>query len=296
MADPLDVPRYRNAAHAAYTIVREEGFRTLYRGVTLTALRQSTNQAVNFTAYTYFKQWALKYQDVPELPSYQHTVLGLVSGAMGPLSNAPIDTISEHYPCHRRRRLEAFYLRMGTETRLQRSSAKPGESALTRIRYIASDMFKQEGFRAFYKGITPRVMRVAPGQVCESEAAVLRADPIWWGCSCTDVDRGLGRDVHRVRVHPWCHGEIGGSRGGQGIPRVSSKFVYVVVFAGRTSLLHIADILGLVLMIHVCGRTALMFGYSFFHFFWKGLCTFHRMRLGLEGKWNGSSSTRRFTC
>jgi solute carrier family 25 (mitochondrial citrate transporter), member 1 len=25
-------------------------------------------------------------------------------------------------------------------------------------------MFKQEGAKAFYKGITPRVMRVAPGQ------------------------------------------------------------------------------------------------------------------------------------
>ena len=29
---------------------------------------------------------------------------------------------------------------------------------------IARDMFKQEGFHAFYKGITPRIMRVAPGQ------------------------------------------------------------------------------------------------------------------------------------
>ncbi|KAI5820921.1 mitochondrial carrier domain-containing protein [Pyronema omphalodes] len=144
MADPLDVPRYRNAAHAAYTVVREEGFRALYSGVSLTALRQSTNQAVNFTAYTYFKQWALQWQpELEELPSYQHMVLGLVSGAMGPLSNAPIDTI---------------------KTRLQKSSAKPGESALSRITYIAKDMFKQEGPRAFYQGITPRVMRVAPGQ------------------------------------------------------------------------------------------------------------------------------------
>lgn len=25
-------------------------------------------------------------------------------------------------------------------------------------------MWRQEGFRAFYKGITPRVLRVAPGQ------------------------------------------------------------------------------------------------------------------------------------
>jgi solute carrier family 25 citrate transporter 1 len=96
MADPLDIPRYRNAAHAAYTVVREEGFMALYRGVSLTALRQATNQAVNFTAYTYMKQYAQKLQPgLEELPSYQHMLLGLVSGAMGPLSNAPIDTISK---------------------------------------------------------------------------------------------------------------------------------------------------------------------------------------------------------
>lgn len=51
------------------------------------------------------------------------------------------------------------------ETRLQRSTAIPGESALTRIIAISKDMFKHEGFRAFYQGITPRIMRVAPGQV-----------------------------------------------------------------------------------------------------------------------------------
>lgn len=101
MADPLDIPKYRNAAHAAYTVVREEGFRTLYRGVTLTALRQATNQAVNFTAYTYLKQYALTLQpSLTELPSYQHLILGLISGAMGPLSNAPIDTISTSLHSH----------------------------------------------------------------------------------------------------------------------------------------------------------------------------------------------------
>lgn len=46
LADPLEAPRYRNAGHAVYTIVREEGLATLYRGVSLTALRQATNQGV----------------------------------------------------------------------------------------------------------------------------------------------------------------------------------------------------------------------------------------------------------
>src|SRR5437763_217571 len=96
MADPLDIPKYRNAAHALYTVVKEEGPGALYRGVSLTALRQGSNQAVNFTAYAYFKDALRRLQPQYEgqtLPGWQTTVIGLVSGAMGPLSNAPIDTI-----------------------------------------------------------------------------------------------------------------------------------------------------------------------------------------------------------
>lgn len=40
LMDPLDVPKYRNAGHAAYLIVKEEGLGALYKGVALTALRQ----------------------------------------------------------------------------------------------------------------------------------------------------------------------------------------------------------------------------------------------------------------
>ncbi|KAK5048256.1 hypothetical protein LTR84_005926 [Exophiala bonariae] len=146
LSDPLDVPKYRSAPHAALTVIKEEGFGALYRGVSLTALRQGTNQAVNFTAYTEFKSILQKAQpqyDNKNLPAYQTTLIGLVSGAMGPFSNAPIDTI---------------------KTRLQKTPAEPGQSAITRIVNITNAMFKQEGPRAFYKGITPRVMRVAPGQ------------------------------------------------------------------------------------------------------------------------------------
>jgi len=146
LADPLEVPRYRNAGHAVYTLVREEGFSTLYRGVTLTALRQATNQGANLTAYQELKKLAHQFQpqlDGVELPSYQHMIIGLISGAMGPFSNAPIDTI---------------------KTRLQKAPALPGTTAFSRIKSIAMQMWREEGFRSFYKGITPRVLRVAPGQ------------------------------------------------------------------------------------------------------------------------------------
>ncbi|KAI0279072.1 succinate/fumarate mitochondrial transporter [Russula aff. rugulosa BPL654] len=136
LADPLETPQYRNAGHAVYKIVHEEGFAVLYRGVTLTALRQATNQGANFTAYQELKKFAHRRQpELSELPTYQHMIIGLISGAMGPFSNAPIDTI---------------------KTRRY--------SAITRIKSIASDMWQREGIHSFYKGITPRVLRVAPGQ------------------------------------------------------------------------------------------------------------------------------------
>lgn len=143
MADPLDVPKYRNAAHALYTVVKEEGVGALYRGVSLTALRQGSNQAVNFTAYSEFRARLQAWQGTTDLPSWQTMLIGLVSGAMGPLSNAPIDTI---------------------KTRLQKTPAEPGSTAIQRITNITKEMWRQEGSRSFYKGITPRIMRVAPGQ------------------------------------------------------------------------------------------------------------------------------------
>lgn len=49
---------------------------------------------MNFTAYQELKKVASKWQpELTELPSYQHMMIGLISGAMGPFSNAPIDTI-----------------------------------------------------------------------------------------------------------------------------------------------------------------------------------------------------------
>lgn len=47
---------------------------------------------------------------------------------------------------------------------MQKATAEPGVSSLQRITAIARDMWRREGVRSFYKGITPRVLRVAPGQ------------------------------------------------------------------------------------------------------------------------------------
>lgn len=148
------IPKYKSTPDAISTLIRTEGIGFLWRGVTLTALRQGTNQAANFTVYTELKTRLQKWQQqhhhntqnevgVKDLPSYQITIIGLISGAVGPFFNAPIDTL---------------------KTRRQQTPAIPGKSSLYHIVTITTAMLRKEGVRSFYKGITPRTMRVAPGQ------------------------------------------------------------------------------------------------------------------------------------
>jgi solute carrier family 25 citrate transporter 1 len=118
----------------------------------------------NFTAYQEIKKLAHRLQpDLEDLPSYQHMVIGLISGAMGPFSNAPIDTIKTRASLVPMTKLPKLP-NDPPHTGLQKATAVPGTTAFQRIASIAGDMWRKEGVKSFYKGITPRVLRVAPGQ------------------------------------------------------------------------------------------------------------------------------------
>lgn len=137
--------KYRNALHALLTIVREEGIGAIYRGVALTAARQATNQGTNFTCYTLIKDKLndLQPQFGGNLPGWQTSLVGLTSGALGPFSNAPLDVI---------------------KTRVQREGRTVGESGFRQGLRITKELITHEGVLSLWRGITPRVMRVAPGQ------------------------------------------------------------------------------------------------------------------------------------
>ena len=85
--------QFKNVAHAAFTIVREEGIGALYKGVIPTMFRQGCNQAVNFTAYNAIKTRVLQEEGKTELASWQSMLIGGFSGGMGPLVNNPVSTI-----------------------------------------------------------------------------------------------------------------------------------------------------------------------------------------------------------
>jgi len=146
LMDPSQMARkkYTNVAQTAITIVKEEGLGALYKGIVPTMMRQGCNQAVNFTAYNTLKRDLLARQNKVELPHYQSLVLGGVSGGLGPMVNNPLDVV---------------------KTRMQKQIIKPGKKTkYTGIFQAIGLIAKEEGYLALWKGITPRLMRIMPGQ------------------------------------------------------------------------------------------------------------------------------------
>lgn len=146
MADPVQMQhrKYRNVFQTAYTIVREEGFGALYKGVVPTMLRQGCNQAVNFTGYNLIKKEVMRRQDTTELASWQSLVIGGFSGGMGPIVNNPLDVV---------------------KTRLQKQIVHEGKTPkYTGLVQACVVVAKEEGVLALWKGITPRLLRIVPGQ------------------------------------------------------------------------------------------------------------------------------------
>jgi solute carrier family 25 citrate transporter 1 len=136
--------KYKNVVQAAFVIVREEGLGALYKGVVPTMLRQGINQAVNFTVYNAAKKYVTDWQGTDQLHHWQSLVLGGLSGGVGPLVNNPLDVV---------------------KTRLQKQVVIPGkEPKYTGLVQACVTIAREEGILALWKGITPRLLRIMPGQ------------------------------------------------------------------------------------------------------------------------------------
>lgn len=146
MADPaqLATRKYRNVLQTALLVAKEEGISALYKGVVPTVMRQGINQAVNFTTYQAVKTYWLEKQQKSELLPWESMLFGGLSGGLGPLVNNPLDVV---------------------KTRLQKQRIVEGQVPKYRgIGQAIPVIVQEEGVLALWKGITPRLMRIMPGQ------------------------------------------------------------------------------------------------------------------------------------
>ncbi|KAL6458663.1 hypothetical protein MHYP_G00321350 [Metynnis hypsauchen] len=128
-------PKYRGFFHGVGEIVRTQGIRGTYQGLTATVLKQGSNQAIRFFVMTSLKNW---YKgDDPNRPMNPAVtgVFGAVAGAASVFGNTPLDVI---------------------KTRMQGLEAHKYKNTLD----CAVQIMKHEGPTAFYKGTIPRLGRV----------------------------------------------------------------------------------------------------------------------------------------
>ncbi|KAL3856326.1 hypothetical protein ACJMK2_011095 [Sinanodonta woodiana] len=128
-------PKFKGFFHGVREIVRQQGLKGIYQGLTPTILKQGSNQAIRFFVMETLKNWYRGGDPSKNVPVFVVGAFGAIAGAASVFGNTPIDVV---------------------KTRLQGLDAHKYKHTLD----CAIKIFKNEGPRAFYKGTVPRLSRV----------------------------------------------------------------------------------------------------------------------------------------
>lgn len=119
-------------AHTCYLT----GLSGLYKGLTTTILKQSSNQAVRLSVIEACKEFYTNHPSTGEkTPTLVVGVFGVFAGIISAYANSPVDVV---------------------KTRMQSLDSHRYSSSWD----CARQMWHNEGFRAFYKGSVARLARV----------------------------------------------------------------------------------------------------------------------------------------
>ncbi|XP_050215006.1 mitochondrial succinate-fumarate transporter 1 [Mercurialis annua] len=137
--------KYKGPIHCARTIVRQEGVLGLWAGAAPTVMRNGTNQAAMFTAKNAFDVllWKKHEGDGRVLHPWQSMISGFLAGTAGPVCTGPFDVV---------------------KTRLMAQSREGGTLKYKGMIHAIRTIYAEEGLRALWKGLLPRLMRIPPGQ------------------------------------------------------------------------------------------------------------------------------------
>ena len=133
----LQTTQNKSPIQVIKNIYNNNGIKGLYRGFSSTCIRQSTNQAFNFSVYYKLRNFFIKEDEKPNI--FKIITATLISSSIGPILTSPIDIIKTRF-------------------------MNPKYNYIN-ISYAVKDIIKNEGISAFYKGIGFRLIRVSGGQV-----------------------------------------------------------------------------------------------------------------------------------
>ncbi|KAK3940741.1 calcium-binding mitochondrial carrier protein [Diplogelasinospora grovesii] len=125
---------------SAMWIVRNLGLVGLYKGASACLLRDVPFSAIYFPTYNHLKKDLFGESPTKKLGVLQLLTAGAIAGMPAAYLTTPCDVI---------------------KTRLQ-VEARKGDTAYTGLRHAAKTIWKEEGFRAFFKGGPARILRSSP--------------------------------------------------------------------------------------------------------------------------------------
>ncbi|XP_063702798.1 mitochondrial 2-oxodicarboxylate carrier [Culicoides brevitarsis] len=117
------------------------GLNGLNKGVTATIGRNGVFNMIYFGFYHSIKNEFPEYQD-PTKEFFRKVGIGFVAGTLGSVVNIPFDV---------------------AKSRIQGPQPVKGEVKYRTTFGSMATVYKEEGFAALYKGLTPKVMRLGPG-------------------------------------------------------------------------------------------------------------------------------------
>ncbi|KAK0670796.1 mitochondrial carrier domain-containing protein [Cercophora samala] len=125
---------------SAMWIIRNLGLVGLYKGASACLLRDVPFSAIYFPTYSHLKKDLFGESQTKKLGILQLLTAGAIAGMPAAYLTTPCDVI---------------------KTRLQ-VEARKGDTQYTGLRHAAKTIWKEEGFRAFFKGGPARIMRSSP--------------------------------------------------------------------------------------------------------------------------------------
>ncbi|XP_055375106.1 putative tricarboxylate transport protein, mitochondrial [Condylostylus longicornis] len=128
-------PKFKGFAHGVGLIIKSEGISGVYKGLTATILKQSSNQAIRFYVMESCKELYKGGDQNKTVPKPIVGAFGALAGAASVFGNTPLDVV---------------------KTRMQGLEAHRYKNTLD----CAYQIMKNEGPTAFYKGTVPRLSRV----------------------------------------------------------------------------------------------------------------------------------------
>ncbi|XP_050383476.1 mitochondrial succinate-fumarate transporter 1 [Argentina anserina] len=160
-----DLLKYKGPVHCARRIISEEGIRGLWSGACPTVMRNGTNQATMFSAKNAcdILLWKKHEGDGRVLLPWQSMISGFIAGTAGPICNNPFDVV---------------------KTRLMAQGRGDGELKYKGLFHTMRTVYVEEGFRALWRGLLPRLMRIPPGQA------------IMWGVADQVIGLYEGQHLH----------------------------------------------------------------------------------------------------